>query len=520
MSAHRTAEEQRCRRIRNKRPGPTTQERGSALLGVIPLAILMMSLMMAFVGISVDTSRGNLADMTTFRTDVAAQGVASLAIAEIWGDFADVDRGSADLWEFQAHMAAMGLKDQSKAAAPEKSNYLSRVDLPKNARDAFELDGVEITRLEVFRMDQWDSTQIVVEVDAVSRRGAEGSSGEHRSSLQEIFTVAPPPWEGLNFALLANNINCLTCHTTIDNADRFYNQDPALYGSFDPVQVGSIESIHFRHNPASKVAGVVLVGEDALVGNGDNVSDWSRFNLKGASRSGNSLLQDRFGNLDYDDLRVFDGESNGDTANIYLDFFNKGENTGYELPETFPSPFPDNGGLDPVTGEQRRDLAGNRVIDDSEFYAKTAGADGTIGGGSISVIPHGQKVQSVNDLSRMRSGTDSSVSNVVDGNVYLSGTQENPLILDGNVAFDGDVIISGVVKGVGTIQARGNVYVSGDILYADATSYARTFGTAADGTPNSLAIAAGGNIVMGDSGRPRWGRGNRTTGEPGTSFNF
>ena len=83
------------------------------------------------------------------------------------------------------------------------------------------------------------------------------------------------------------------------------------------------------------------------------------------------------------------------------------------------------------------------------------------------------------------------------------------------------MIISGYVKGSGALKTRGNVYVAGDILYDDGgVSGNRTFGMASDGTENNLAIAAGGNIVMGDFYHRAWSTGKNATGWGGGSFNF
>ncbi|MEM6675647.1 MAG: hypothetical protein AAF726_22540, partial [Planctomycetota bacterium] len=346
-----------------------------------------------------------------------------------------------------------------------------------------------------------------------------------RSSIRETFTIAPPEWNGLDFALLANNVNCLLCHTTIDNVDRVYNQDSSLYGSFEQIRVGSIESIHFRSDPDSSVAGVTMIGGDAIQGDGQNILDWSAFNLSSVDRLDSQLVEDAFGDLTKAGLNVFDPASPDIAANLFLEFFTYGPDAafGLELPETFPAPFPDNGGYDYDLGVARPELGGNGIIDDSEFDVATAGMGGTISGGDISVFAKGKKINTDSEIAKMLAGNAASVTGVTEGNIYLHGTKDNPLQLDGDVAFDGDVIMSGYVKGRGTIRARGNVYVTSDIVYDDKggpTSAFRTYGFADDGTENNLAIAAGGNIVIGDYYRPAWGEGTATDGTKASSYNF
>ena len=504
---------------------PASQSRGAALIAIVPIVMLMVSLMWAFVGTTIDTSRANTSNLNNFRARAAAQSVASLTVADLWGEFESVTNDDRQLWGFRTWLDAQGLPDQSKEATPAVKDFMADLALAVDGAGKQKMGGVEIERVDIHRLDQWDATSIVVEVDAVMRIGGDGSSRERRSSIQEVFTIAPPEWDGLDFALLANNVNCLLCHTKIDNVERFYNQDQLQYGSFDQVRVGSIDSIHFRSDPDSSIAGVTLIGGDAMQGDGQSISDWSKFNLSSAERTDGKLTQDIFGDLTAEGLNLFDEVNPAPDVNLFLDFFSYGPDAepGFDLPGRFPTPFTDNGGFDFTTNTPRPDLAGNRIVDDSEFDVTVKGLAGSISGGQISVISKGTKVANASDMSMMMNGNVTGIAGVTDGNVYLHGTAAYPIILDGDVAIDGDVIISGVVKGSGTLRARGNVYVAGDLVYDDAggaASPTRTFGMAADGTENSLAIAAGANIVVGDFYRPAWGSGSTTDGTSATSYNF
>ena len=232
-------------------------------------------------------------------------------------------------------------------------------------------------------------------------------------------------------------------------------------------------------------------------------------------------MEDDFGNALFGGIEIFDENSPTASANMFLDFFNSSLQGGYVLPDSFPSPFPDNGGLDPSTGQPVESAAGNRIIDDSEFLATVHGAAGVFSGGKISVIPHGTRIKGNSAFNKLKNGADPRVQGVVTGNVYMHGTKNDPIILDGDVAVDGDVIISGYVKGTGALKTRGNVYVAGDIMYDDAKIGGnRSFGMASDGTENNLAIAAGGNIVIGDFYHRAWGQGKPATGDGNGSFNF
>ncbi len=506
-----------------RRPTTRTRRRGSALIAVIPIAMLMLTLLVAFVGTSIDSSKAVKSGIDSFRARAAAQSAASLAIADIWGDFEAVSADNIQMWSFRTHLDGLGLADQAGIADPVQTDYKAALALAMDVGGDETIDGIEIESVMIHREDNFDSTSLVIEVDAVMRLGADGSSTERRSSIAETFTVSPPEWDGLDYALLASNVNCLLCHTSIDNVERIYNQDLNLLGTFDSVRVGSIESIHFRADPDSDVAGVILIGGDAIEGDGSSISDWTKFNLSSVDMLNDDIVEDVFGNMTMAGLNVYDDLSPDPDANMFLGFFDYAAQTDYDLPTEFPSPFTDNGGYDMVLGAPRPDLANNRVVDDSEFSVAVQGVGGNVSGGSISVIAKGTTIASAADKTSMMSGNVASVSGVTDGNIYLHGTLANPLILDGDVAFDGDVIISGVVKGMGTIRARGNVFVTADLVYDDAggaSSPTRTFGFASDGTENNLAIASGGNIVVGDFFRSAWGSGTTTDGTSATSFNF
>ncbi len=56
---------------------------------------------------------------------------------------------------------------------------------------------------------------------------------------------------------------------------------------------------------------------------------------------------------------------------------------------------------------------------------------------------------------------------VSSGNLYLEGTDANPIEIKGSVVVEGNLIIKGKVKGQGAISAKGNIYIAGDIEYVN-----------------------------------------------------
>lgn len=497
------------------------KSRGSALFAVVPVVVLVMAMLMAVVGTVTSTSKSNDKTVSLLDAENAARAVVSLAVEDIWSDFAAVtDVASAQPWDFQLFLTNLGLQDQSDAESPAGTDISARLSLPTDGNGRPTFGGAVVESLTAYRLDDWDSTALVVDVRVAMERGNEGSSETVRHAVQEIFTVEPPEWEGLDFALLATNINCILCHTTLDNVERFYNTDQDQYGTFDQIKLGTIESLHFRSDPDSSIAGSIFVGGDAMEGDGDSITDWSKFNLKSRlfDEEG-KLVQDDWGAMTATNLQRPDSDDPSKTPNLFLGEDAHGEDSF--LPSSFPPPFPDNGGYDPETGEVLTAQANNRLVDDEEFETTVGGSDGTIAGGRISVLDPSEVVDTFNELSAMRNGMGHAVDGVVAGNVYLHGEKNDPLLLSGEVAVDGDLVISGYVRGSGVIRARGNVYIPADLHYADGSEDGnRTYGAATDGSPNNLSIAAGGNIVVGDFYRPAWGKGSPATGGKDGSFNF
>ena len=128
-------------------------------------------------------------------------------------------------------------------------------------------------------------------------------------------------------------------------------------------------------------------------------------------------------------------------------------------------------------------------------------------------------------------GNSESLGSSTSGNVILTGTIDNPIYLNDDIAIDGDLIIDGYVVGNGAIYVSGNVYVPTDLKYLNGS----TFGTAPldgdggdppvwAGETNALALAAGGNIMLGDYLKPSVfsnpGQYDIVTGDSNGDWNF
>jgi len=99
------------------------------------------------------------------------------------------------------------------------------------------------------------------------------------------------------------------------------------------------------------------------------------------------------------------------------------------------------------------------------------------------------------------------------GNLYLYGTEENPIVLDGPVVVKGHLIIFGKVTGQGSLYVEGNVYIPDNLEYLnppttwtpDTNSEADTEKWIAENyDKDSLGLFSAQNIVIGDYTNTTW----------------
>jgi hypothetical protein len=151
-----------------------------------------------------------------------------------------------------------------------------------------------------------------------------------------------------------------------------------------------------------------------------------------------------------------------------------------------------------------RDEAGNTTFPGLDRQAAADTAAGTLEGGVIKGVATNGSFSSATTLT--------TISNKYDGNLVLTGTDANPIVIDGDVYVSGDVVIKGVVKGRGAIYAGRNTYVAGNLVNKNrADKPGVTGGVCAAITDvnacakaniaagkDELRLSAGNNVVMGD----------------------
>ncbi len=452
-------------------------EHGSAIL--VAMMLLLMMTVVSFSMFSVSSDDVSISSNSNNMTKAFYSSEAGLALAKsmLWSDY--VEWGSTNPQKiagqtgnratYQKYLDNLGLTDNTT------STLYSSFDLG---------GGQSVEKVSVTRTDVTGTTLL-----SVSSTGSALDGSQNTISAQ--LRVEGEAFKGFEFAILANNINCIMCHARIDNVDRVYNTDPTKEGTYDRVKVASLESMLIRDTKAdSYVAGTIYTRGNVTDKAGNLITNLSPTGagVEGyAINASDGKIQEPLTSVN---LSVATGSPLPQNGNLYLNYpTEQGNMTDGILPTEFPPPFPDGNG--------------NKIVDDAEFDEIAIGANGGISGGIIYGV---QSNQTYNSGALPSSGNETSVNGTYSGNLILVGTDANPIDLSGDIAVDGDVVIQGKVIGTGQIYARGNVYITGDLTYADGTNNGnRTFGTSANGRQNALSIAAGKNVMVGDYLTPKKG---------------
>lgn len=501
----------------------STSQSGNSLLGALILLTAATTGAAAFLGSAVNASDGAGRRVDRFETTRAGRSVNKIAAQNIWSAYVrNLGGGETSVASLRAYLTAQGFPNQT-GAVPARVEVLNRLGLAQNG-EGFDVFGdVEIDSVLVHRIDEGRATRLIITTQDRTRRGIRGNHSDVSTAETDIFSVEPARWDGLDFALLANNINCIMCHTNVDDARRIYPSTAGLDGGeFQRARVGSTESFQFREDPASTIAGTLYLGGPAIDGDGHEIANWAELNLKGAELdSEGRLIEDGFGDVIAKDLVPADATNPLPFESLYTDYLSLDSPVDGVLPDTFPSPFLDDGGVDLATGAPTGVGADNRIVDDAEFATTVDSYTGYISGGAISVVPTGDQITTASAAQGLIDGSETALSAITSGNVVMTGSEDSPIRIDGRVAIDGDLVISGPIEGAGSLWVRGNIYVRGDLEYADGMiGSERQFGVSASGIANALGMAAGGNIIVGDPFRPQWGEGAAVDGTPSGTWSF
>ena len=499
---------------------PDVDQRGNVLFASILLLALVATMLAGLLDSTVDTSTVAVQRVDRFEGKRAAGSANRLAAQTLWSGYeSTIPAGAAvRVTDLRDYLTALGLDNQA-GGPPAPIEYMDALGLPQNADGERVLGDAVVDSVRIHRED--DARQTMLFVTATAQTSKNGD--DLTETFTDVFSLEAPQWDGLDFALLANNINCIMCHTHVDDARRVYpGGDLVDEDGVRRARIGSIESFQIRHDPDSTIAGTLYLGGDAVDEHGDPITDWSAFTLQGADLdAGGSVAVDASGDESWSDLDPADPLAPAPFENLYTNYFDLPEAVDGELPSTFPVPFLDDGGVDPITRVETPGGANNRVVDDNEFATTTETFSGAITGGAVGVSPPGNVISTSTGAGLLELGTQASLGSVTSGNVILTGTDLDPIRIDGKVAIDGDLIISGPIEGAGSLWVRGNIYIRGDLEYNDAVvAGERQFGLGPNGRPNALGLTSGGNVVMGDPYRAAWGEGAAVDGTQSGAWNF
>ncbi|WP_293913893.1 polymer-forming cytoskeletal protein [Deinococcus sp.] len=344
----------------------------------------------------------------------------------------------------------------------------------------------------------------------MTAKGLQGKlpGGTVRTVKQDIF-VGGGLYNGLDFAVLTNNANCVMCHASVQSTEALATGAAATATApFRRAKFATLESLQTRPGKEDSVlAGTFYTRGKWVDDQGKAVTGSTGFQTTQADNAGNITSTTK------------QGFTASDCSTTTACPTNKNFYTGYpkqtgigaapyngkwpdgELPDRFPLPVPDTNG--------------DRIISDSEWsdavLASTSLADPDNQPGSIT--GNMQKVASTGNVTSFGGTTSQTANTGNNGNLVLDGTLTTPIEVNGTVYVNGDVIIRGFVKGDGKIIARGNVYVVGDVKYACGTDNHECNSDDWKDTSNipKFALSAVGNISMGDFETPRYGDWSNST---------
>ncbi len=501
-------------------------EQGIALIPTLLVVSGLAVFMVALLATVLTGKRTVNLHSDEHRLSSAVESAAMLASESIWSRYlADQGGNPGTIVSFRQFMDGLGVTNNGVGGPPsiqQGADLKNALGLPVDPEGQVQLANVNLDALRVFRRDVGDATQLYVTVSATTNRGEGIVNPALNRAVQQAYTIEPADFDGFEYAMLANNVNCIFCHTNVDSVERWFNTEVDEYNSFERIRVGTLESFMIRHdmdgNAAlindfdadSYVAGSLLTRGTATDHDGTSIADWSNINLQGyAFDTFGNIVEDTWGQPSVTPF-VPAGSPPGPLENLYLEYPDVYSlMTDGPLPTSFPAPIPDDGGIVPGTGQPDPLAIGNRIVDDIEFQTLAAEALGEISAGVINVSAPGTTfTNAIEYANAFWNGNADSVNRSATGNVILTGQADDPITIDGTVAIDGDLIINGYIRGEGSLIVRGNVYIPTDLQYYDGTTtngngdVVRSFGIDPDGFRNALGLTAGGNVLIGDFYRP------------------
>ena len=477
------------------------QEREGGFAIVTAISFLAVTAVFASVAVflAVSNQRQSANLVNTTQAQYAAEAGVEDTIKTYWFDtFASIKTKERSLVKFRLQLDTLLLASVNVGTKNKKSPDSPPTQLtgsvPTNV-------GVANYTTTIQRFDINDSfpRRTILRLRSLGKI----SNTTTRVITQDLIILAPK-YNGLEFALLTENANCIFCHasvTSMEDAYRASGTRPKL----DRIKVATLNSLEVRETSADTFVGGSIYTRGAF--QADNGGAGSPMSLIGTKAAGTDVktynVDSVTGQVDstagvsldttQDCIPVSKCTAN---KNFYTNY-PQGDGPDGKIPDDFPLPVPEKPG------------SVNREIDPLEWtdaISETAldeGVAASLLGGERQLFA-GAYNQAAAKSASLVNGTTGTV-----GNVVLKGTDADPLNITGTIYIKGDVVISGRVKGDGKIVASGNIYVMGDLEYncIDTQAVVNCDYGAKDANGElklpKFGLVAGGNVMTGDFLSPR-----------------
>ncbi|MEM7734670.1 MAG: hypothetical protein AAF267_02670 [Deinococcota bacterium] len=464
---------------------------------------------------------------------------------------------SYDNWGGANRLLSGGLDADDNSTFGDPVTFTGEVDDGTGRIASYE---VSIERRDEIEIDPVDGTEIVTDRTTlrITSTGTLPNGSQRR--VQQELEVAYPQFN-LEFAFLTDFVNCTFCHSAFTSIEMGYDRDEGMGEDFEflvdltnedareaaaegksRIRVAGLNDMQIStgwKNLNTLVAGTIYTRGPQNIMRTDGTGGGTRpkQNVFGpVYREGTGLIADedwegfRPAQADNKDLLLSciknanDGNAGCDKRNArFYEFYPtlvEGQATPIdgEVPDVqqFPSPIVDQNGDRRIDNDEWAAVMDGKAIGSlegaAEIWFSPTDDNGVPDGTNTVTLPFEVRGRDVT-IPGMQTDIETQPGRGIAGNLFLIGTDDDPIEIEGTVYVDGDLVIQGPIDpgNRGVFIVRKNIYIVGDVIY-DCN------GTA-DGTgcryyePNSLprfAMVAGGMMVMGDPNQ-----GSTTRGFPG-----
>jgi hypothetical protein len=543
-------------------------KQGIAIITAISFMVVVLAFISTAFIVSISNTRLSGDQVSTTQAQLAAQAGIDEAILRIWHEAtADINQTGSrtgrrdipdyrDRWEsvrtWSSHGNWGGANKLQGAVDADGTpifgdpvTFTGQVDDGTGRMASYE---VTIER----RDDSVESSTLRITSTGTLPNGA-------RRRLQQELNVAYPPFQ-LDFAFLTDFVNCTFCHSAFTSIEMGYSREHGMrnheylvdltdedkreaaaegkqrirVAGLNDLQISTgwkylntlvAGTIYTRGpqnimrtdgtgggtRPKANVFGPQYQGGSSLISG----EDWEGFRPSQAPDSKDQLLACT--------NNLTDGNAGCEErfARFYAQYPLEREGSAPPIDgvipavQQFPSPIVDQNGDRRIDNDEWADVMEGKNIgelrDAAEIWFSPTDDNGVPSGASSVTLPFEVRGQDVT-IPGMQTNVETEAGRGIAGNLFLIGTDTNPIEIEGTVYVDGDLVIQGPIDpgNRGVLVVRKNIYIVGDVVYDCNGNVAGTDCTYYE--PNTLprvAYVAGGMIVMGDPNQS-----SRTKGFP------